>query len=245
MFPSQVGSLTMRRLRGAFAPRLGSHLDSDYDSSTTTCLPRRPDVGAARAGREAEMSGGKSFWTGMPGILTGVATLLTAAVAVYPLVNSSDRDNRASSTATPSPTATDASTTLPSTEPSSSYDPSPSPSAFLSASPPRILVTPKKLDFGKLGVGAGSQALEFTVANAGGGELTIEDLTVAGPNKDAFALSAGTCRGASVLGPADDCDATITFNPGTVGTLVGDVVIQHSASTSPEHVTLLGTGSVL
>ena len=88
-------------------------------------------------------------------------------------------------------------------------------------------------------VGSASVAHSFTVANSGGTALSISNIVVAGANANDFRQT-NDC-GASVAA-GSLCTISVTFTPLAGETRNATVVITDAAPTSPQVVTLTGTG---
>ena len=101
---------------------------------------------------------------------------------------------------------------------------------------PAINIDPTSWSFGNQAVGGTSAAKVFTVTNSGTASLSIGTLTVSGD----FALNSNTC-GASI--PSDGtCTFGVTFSPTSAGAKSGSVSIPSNASSSPNSVSLSGSG---
>jgi hypothetical protein len=83
-------------------------------------------------------------------------------------------------------------------------------------------------------VGSGSQPQAVTVTNTGNANLVISSVLASGDYKQI-----NTC---STLSPNQRCTIEVTFNPGTQGTINGAITINDNAPSSPQVVSLSGTG---
>src|SRR5687768_15832763 len=101
----------------------------------------------------------KNFWQTVPGVITGLATILTAALGLIPIL--SGNGNEASPEPTPSATATPSESASLTSGSSSSNN-----SGNTGSSAPKAVVAPKSLDFGQIGSGK-TRELTVTVANSG------------------------------------------------------------------------------
>jgi len=110
----------------------------------------------------------------------------------------------------------------------------------LTATAPAVTLSPTSFNFGNAAIGATSNPLVVTLTNSGTLTLTISGIALAGANPSAFAIFANTCGG--TLAPSANCTVTVTFNPATVSTFSALLQFTTNASTSPDNVTLAGTG---
>ena len=102
---------------------------------------------------------------------------------------------------------------------------------------PAMGLTPTSLDFGNQLVGASSAAQTVTVTNTGTTDLIIGTLS----NTGEFALSADLCSGQTIV-PGGICTFDVPFSPLSIGGKSGTVSILSNAASSPDSVTLSGTG---
>jgi hypothetical protein len=93
------------------------------------------------------------------------------------------------------------------------------------------------LNFHTQKTGTTSTPQTVTLTNTGNTALTISSMT---PNGQ-FAISSTTC-GSSVA-PAANCTISVTFSPQTRGPKSGTITIRDSASSKPQVIELLGTGT--
>ena len=100
-----------------------------------------------------------------------------------------------------------------------------------------VTVSPTSLAFGKLPLGETSAAMTVTVTNNLPTALTIKNVTVTGD----FAVVSNTCSPS--VSPSGMCGIDVTFTPQSTGSQKGTLKISDSASTSPQSVTLSGTGT--
>lgn len=182
------------------------------------------------------MSEKKSFWSTIPGVITGVATVLTAVLSLIPLMN----NIRGGDDATPEPTdSASASPTATSTSRANSRGSS----GGSRDSAPRAVVTPKNVDFGRLGIGR-TQTETVTIANTGTEYLVIEEATITG-RTEVFSTEAESCLEPTGIAPESECMLTVTFAPTAAGSFAGFLDIEHSADGSPERVALNGEAALL
>jgi len=100
-----------------------------------------------------------------------------------------------------------------------------------------VSLSPATQNFGSVGVGSSSSA-NFTLTN-GTSLLTITNIATTGNYSPT-----STCPiSPQTLTANTSCTITVTFNPGTTGTLAGTLTVTDSASNSPQTATLTGTGA--
>ncbi|MFC3956843.1 Ig-like domain-containing protein [Halovivax cerinus] len=104
-----------------------------------------------------------------------------------------------------------------------------------------ISVTPGTLDFGTTPVGS-TRTKTITVANVGDRNLTLSDVTLAGPEADAFAITAG--NGTAELGYGETEGFTVAYTPTALGTANATVTVHSDDPDEPTvDVSLAGSGS--
>ena len=104
------------------------------------------------------------------------------------------------------------------------------------AAAPVVSFSPTSLTFGSQTVGTSSAAQFITLTNTGNATLTFS-ATASGD----FALaSLGTCG--SSLAAASSCTIGVKFTPTVAGSRTGTLTLTDNASSSPQTVTLSGTG---
>src|SRR5439155_1255325 len=95
--------------------------------------------------------------------------------------------------------------------------------------------SPAALNFGDQKVGTTGATQKVTLSNIGNQTLTLSGFDVTGDFSQ-------TDNCPATLVPAASCPVSVTFTPAVVGVRAGSVVITDSTSTSPELVSLTGTG---
>ena len=103
-----------------------------------------------------------------------------------------------------------------------------------------VTVTPSSETFASQKVGTTSPAKVVTVKNQLPTALTMSGNTFSGTNAHDFAQSATTCK--STLAAGASCTINVTFKPTAKGKRVATLNIADSAITSPQTVSLTGTG---
>jgi uncharacterized repeat protein (TIGR01451 family) len=102
---------------------------------------------------------------------------------------------------------------------------------------PVLSASPASLDFGQQVVGTTSGAQAVTVANAGTTDLTITGASASGD----FAADDSACT-AQPVAPGQACAILVTFSPTAIGSRSGILTIKSNALSSPDTVSLSGTG---
>ena len=100
-----------------------------------------------------------------------------------------------------------------------------------------VAVAPSSLKFGAQTVNTGSQPQTVTLTNAGATAVALNSITASGD----FA-PANNCG--SSLGAGSSCTVSVTFTPTAAGARTGSLTISDSDPSSPQIVTLTGTGVV-
>ena len=97
-------------------------------------------------------------------------------------------------------------------------------------------VSPSSLDFAAQVVTAvsGSQAKTLTITNSGTADLVVSAVTASGGYQQT--------NNCSTVSPHASCTVNVIFKPGTTGTLNGAITISDNAPSSPQIVSLFGTG---
>jgi hypothetical protein len=113
---------------------------------------------------------------------------------------------------------------------------------------PTATLSPATLTFASTKVGSKSAALTATLKNTGTTALTISasGITISGTNATSFSRTGGTCTtstAATTLAAGASCTVTIAFAPTKTGTLTALLEAADNAATSPQKVTLSGTGA--
>jgi len=99
-----------------------------------------------------------------------------------------------------------------------------------------VTVSPTSLNFGSVNVGSTSTAQTVTLSNIGNANLTITSIAPGTSNYG----ETNTCG--SSLAAGSTCTISVTFTPGSEGTLNDTLTITDNASTSPQKVSLTGVG---
>ena len=103
-----------------------------------------------------------------------------------------------------------------------------------------IALSSPTLNFGNLSIGNNtSQPVQVT--NNGNENLEITNATITGPNLNEFNITSGGESG--TISPSNSKEITVQFSPQNTGNKIAYLVIENSAASSPDTVTLSGTGT--
>ncbi len=103
---------------------------------------------------------------------------------------------------------------------------------------PLVTICPTALNFGNQTVGTNSPAQTITVNNSGTSDLTIGGIAISGDFTET-----STCGTLPVtIAAGNTCAISVTFSPGSAGTLTGALTISDNSAGSTPQVQLTGTG---
>ncbi len=176
----------------------------------------------------------KSFWSSIPGFVTGLAGLLTGIVGIVTVLiqldvigGGSDDSSNPADRDEPAATATD--TTRRSTRSGGG-------AAQPGQSAPQFTVTPTALNFGALL----NEAKNVTVRNTGSSSLTVDEVSLGGQAASQFAINAQDCTGDDV--PANgSCIIRVTYEPSARGEHSATLRVEVAGASSPQQVSLSGS----
>jgi hypothetical protein len=109
------------------------------------------------------------------------------------------------------------------------------PNCGTNGSSPTVTLSANSLTFPKIPLGQ-TTSLSLTLSNLGGGTLNLPGVTITGD----FSIQANTC-GTQVLAGAS-CTVTVGFTPTKKGSRKGTLRFTDDAASSPQNVTLSGSG---
>ena len=107
---------------------------------------------------------------------------------------------------------------------------------------PTVTLSTTSLAFGALNVGSASGPLTIGLTNTGSAALTFGSIVVSGANSSQFSQTNNCPTSPSTLSPAAGCTISVTFAPTAAGTASASLTITDGALSSPQTVSLLGTG---
>jgi hypothetical protein len=102
-----------------------------------------------------------------------------------------------------------------------------------------VSVSPTSITFAARSVGTTSGATNVTIRNVGPGALTISGIAIIGTNPGDFSQT-NNCG--ATLARNGSCTIAVRFKPTARGTRTATLRVDDSDPTSPELVTLTGTG---
>lgn len=106
---------------------------------------------------------------------------------------------------------------------------------------PAVSLSPSSISFGSVTTSTTSAAIPVTLTNSGTDTLNISSISITGTDAAMFAQS-NNCG--STLGAGLSCAAlTVTFSPSSTGSKTASLSVASDATTSPDTVSLSGTGA--
>ena len=100
-----------------------------------------------------------------------------------------------------------------------------------------VMLSSKSVSFGDVAIGdSGSRSLTLTLTNSGPAPLTITSIGTAAPFS-----STNNCG--AMLATRASCTINLSFSPTAAGSASGTLTVLTNAPTSPDHVSLSGTGT--
>lgn len=209
----------------------------------------------------------KSFWTTLPGIISGIAATVTGLAVLIPLIlGAAGKHNPkdAASTTGPPPsvtaggavsptvttTDTGSSNTATGAAPTDASGTTPSsgasPSGTDTGGSASLLADSSSVNFGSVKGGTTSAARTVTLTNTGTAAATIDSVKLTGSNSGDFSLTSSTCGPATAIPPQGSCQIQVTFSPSTLNASKASVSIgYHPPPGAFTTVTLSGSGSIL
>ncbi|HEX2273146.1 MAG TPA: choice-of-anchor D domain-containing protein [Acidimicrobiales bacterium] len=172
----------------------------------------------------------KSFWSSVPGFVTGLAGLLTGVVGLITVLIQLDVIGGGSDDS-PSPTDQPAATTETTRRSTRSGA-----GASQSGQPPQFAVTPASV---RLDTGLNKEA-DVVVRNTGATELSVDDVSLSGPAAAEFAVNEQDCT-ADELAPNSSCSIKVTYAPSARGEHSATLRVAVAGASSPQQVALSGS----
>ena len=105
---------------------------------------------------------------------------------------------------------------------------------------PTLQISPSSLTFAAQSVGTPSPSQTITLSSTGTSSVTINGITVTGPNAADFSEN-GNCS--AVLGAGASCQLTVIFKPVAAGNRSASISISDNAAGNPHSVPVAGTAT--
>lgn len=103
-----------------------------------------------------------------------------------------------------------------------------------------VSLNPTTIAFGNQTTSTSSGNHLETLTNTGNGTLTISSIALTGADSGQFSTNGSTCG--ATLAAAASCSLNVVFSPTTIGAKAASLTFSTSAASSPDNVTLSGTG---
>ena len=169
---------------------------------------------------------------------TGTATATATRTSTATATPTSTPTSSATAVS-PTPTATATATQSPTPTPTITATPTPEPTAV----PVKLLVRPKKVNFGSAPIEAQTLSRIITVTNHTKRKrpipVTLENVRVTGP----FVITSDLCSGVILPIRGSSCQVTVALKPAAVGKAKGVLFVTDNARKDPQKVKLFGAGT--
>ena len=109
---------------------------------------------------------------------------------------------------------------------------------------PTVTFSPASVGFGSLAVGSTSAASTVTLSNSGSAALTISSIALTGTNPGDFAQTSTCPISPATLAASSSCSISASFTPTAGGARSASISVSDNAASSPQSVSLSGTGSL-
>jgi len=168
----------------------------------------------------------RSFWTTVPGIISGIAAIVTGLGVLIPVllgVGGKHTNKNTGSQSSPGVTSTSTAggstsdTTSP-TDGSTGTDNTSGPGS----SPLGITADPSSVNLS----GKAADAT-VTISNPGATDVTIDKVEITGANASAFSISSTTCGNGSTVSPRQSCQVIVHYTPSALGSASGALVVHY------------------
>jgi hypothetical protein len=205
--------------------------------------------------------GKRNFWTTVPGVISGVAAIVTGLGVLIPLLLGvgSKHTNKTTASQSPPPSVTSSTGTEGTTSttgggttgtgspsPTDSLGSSPSASASAGATGATgISADPPSLSFGTVRANGGTSDQAVTINNPGSVPVMIDHVAVT-PSNAPFTITSTTCGEGSSIAPQASCQIKLHFAPTAVSSASAALEIHyHPPQSAFTSITLSGAGSLL
>jgi hypothetical protein len=203
--------------------------------------------------------GKRNFWTTVPGVISGVAAIVTGLGVLIPLLlgvgSKHTNTNTASRSPSPSVTSSTGTEGTTSTTGGGTTDTtSPSPTDSLGSSPTGsgatgatgITADPPSLSFGSVRINGGTSDQAVTINNPNSVPVTIEHVAITPSNAAAFTITSTTCGDGSTVAPQSSCQIKLHFAPTALGSASASLEVHyHPPQSAFTSISLSGTGSLV
>lgn len=170
---------------------------------------------------------------------TATATSTPTRTATSTPTSTSSASPTATTTSSSTPTATSTATSSSTPTPTQTATPTPEPTAV----PVKLLVRPRKLNFGPETVEAQTLSQIITVTNhtrrKGPIPVTLENVQISGP----FVITSDHCSGVVLPIRGSTCQIDVALKPSAIGKVKGTLVVSDNARKDPQKVKLRGEGT--
>jgi hypothetical protein len=102
------------------------------------------------------------------------------------------------------------------------------------APPPKIVVSPKSVNFGSVGMGSTSSTKIITIKNAGTSDLTVNAIILEGVNAGEFSET----NNCTIVEKGSSCAINVTFSPASIG--IGSATMGISSNDPEKRVVNVG-----
>ncbi|PKN73640.1 MAG: hypothetical protein CVU50_02690 [Candidatus Cloacimonetes bacterium HGW-Cloacimonetes-3] len=106
---------------------------------------------------------------------------------------------------------------------------------------PVFSITPASKAFGDTQINSSSASQDFTIKNAGGGTLTISEISLAGVNADQFILTNGNAIPKD-LGAGQSIVVSVVSHPTSIGAKTASLKVVDNIAKATNYASLTGTG---
>jgi hypothetical protein len=199
----------------------------------------------------------RNFWTTVPGVISGVAAIVTGLGVLIPLLlgaaSKHPNKNNASQGPSPSISSTTGSESPTSTAGGATGTASPLPTDSSSPLPTSSSSDSSSSSGGALGLTANPSSVTFrntsditvSINNPGSAPVTIEKVVITGSNANAFSIASTTCGDGSNVDPKTSCQVTLHFTPPALGSASAALEIHyHPPQSSFTTIQLKGGGGL-
>ena len=201
----------------------------------------------------------KNFWTTVPGVISGIAAIVTGLGVLIPLllgVGSKHTEKNSASQNPPGVTSTGTEGTTSTAGGGTTGNASPLPtdgsSPFSADSPSDssgglgITADPPSVSFGSTQQGKSTPDKTVTISNPGTVPVTIDKVEITGSDAAAFTMTSTTCGDSSAVAPMSTCQVSLHFTPNALRSESASLKVSyHPPPSSFTSIQLSGTGTLL